>query len=324
MQARGAWHRRLIASPALHFLLLGATLLAGDRWLRAGVVPEAGAPTIRITRDDRARLRAEFAEQWGRPPLHDEERAILRLAVDDEVLYREALARGLDRRDRLVRTRLAQLAAFVDESGGEEELTEEARRLGLDRNDLVVRRHLIQSMRLLAARQPADELTEADAAAWYEAQRERFAQPPRVDLEHVYLGRDRRGAALARDATALLARLRLESILPDHAARLGDPFVLGSTVRAATAAELDRSFGPGFADAVARAPTAEWYGPVASAYGLHLVWVRRRVAATVAELDAVRNQVVHGLLKERERGQLRRRLSSLRRQYTIVVEGVDA
>jgi hypothetical protein len=44
----------------------------------------------------------------------------------------------------------------------------------------------------------------------------------------------------------------------------------------------------------------------------------------VPELDAVRNQVVHALLKEGERGQLRRRLAALRRQYTIVVQGRDA
>jgi hypothetical protein len=311
----------------MRFLLLGAALLAGDRWLlraRPPLDPEPAARTIVISGADRARLRAEFAEQWGRPPRRSEERTMIRLAIDDEVLYREALARGLDRRDRLVRTRLAQLAAFVDQPGGEEELTEEARRLGLDRSDLVVRRHLTQAMRLLASRQPAETLTEADAAAWYDAHRERFAQPPRFGLEHVYLGRDRRGAALASDATALLARLRREAVTPDRAARLGDPFIRGSTVHAATAAELDRSFGPGFAEAVAALPTGEWHGPIASAYGLHLVWVRNRASASVPELDAVRNQVVHALLKERERGQLRRRLAALRRQYTIVVEGRDA
>ena len=322
----GDARRRLFGAPALHFLIIGAALLAGDRWLhaRATHAPEPGAAAITISRADRARLREEFAEQWGRPPKRDEERTLIRAAIDDEVLYREALARGLDRRDRLVRTRLAQLAAFVDEPGGEADLTEDARRLGLDRSDLVVRRHLIQAMRLVASRRTADTLTEADAAAWYEAQRERFTQPPRVDLEHVYLGRDRRGAALAGDAAALLARLRRDGIPPDHAAPLGDPFIRGATVRAATAADLDRSFGPGFADAVAQAPAGEWHGPIASAYGLHLVWVRKRTPASLPALDAVRNQVVHGLLKERERGQLRRRLATLRRQYAIVVEGLGA
>ena len=309
--------RRLCAAPALHFLVIGAALLGADRRLHDRT------PAITITRADRARLREDFAEQWGRLPAPAEERALLRTAIDDEVLYREALTRGLDRQDPLVRTRLARLAAFVDERGGEDDLGDDARRLGLDRSDLVVRRHLIQTMRLAASRSPGG-VSEAEAADWYEAQRERFAQPPRIDLEHVYLGRERHGDRLAGDAAALLERLRGDGIAPDDAPRLGDAFMRGPSLKAATAADLDRTFGPGFADALARLPAGEWQGPIPSAYGLHLVWVRQRTPATVAEFDAVRNQVVHARLKERERGELRHRLGALRRHYTIVVEGLGA
>lgn len=327
MSGSGSRLRRLLTAPALHFVVIGAALLAGDDWLRAGTVvaPDAPARTIVVTGADRARLRADWTQQWGRPPTSEEERALVRQAVDDEVLWREAVARGLDRDDRVVRRRLAQLAAFVGEEGGEEDRAAEARRLGLDRSDLVVRRYLIQAMRLVASRPtPADAVTEEDAAAWLAAHRARFRQPPRVDLVHVYLSHDRHGDALAADAAALLARLRAGHVPPEHAERFGDPFIRGAEMRAASPTDLGRAFGPGFAEAVAALPAGTWSGPIASTYGLHLVWIRGRTPATDPALGAVRNQVVHGLLEERREARLRQRLDGWRRRYVIVVEGDDA
>lgn len=327
MRERGSRLRRVLAAPAVHFVLVGTALLAADGWLRAGaaVTPEAVARTITVTRADRARLAADWAQQWGRPPTPDERRALVRQWIDEEVLLREALARGLGRDDRVVRTRLARLAAFLGESGAETDLVAEARRLGLDRSDLVVRRYLVQSMRLLAS-QPAraDELTDADVAAWFEAHRERFRQPARSDLVHVYLGRDRRGDALARDADALLARLRRDAVAPEQATRFGDPFIRGPEMRASSAVDLERAFGPGFAERVAAVPVGEWSGPIASAYGLHLVFVRGRTPPAVPALGAVRNQVVHGLLEERKEARLAAQLAEWRRRYVVVVEGGDA
>lgn len=327
MRGSGSAWRRAATTPALHFLLLGAALLAGDRWLRMGpaVAPEAVSRTITISRAEREQLRADWAQQWGRPPSEAEERALVRQAVDDEVLLREAIARGLDRDDRVVRTRLAQLAEFVGAEGDTNDLVTEARRLGLDQSDLVVRRYLVQTMRLVASRPtPDDAPTEAEVRAWYEAHRERFRQPPRVGLVHVYFSRDRRGASLAEDAARALARLRREGLEPGAAARLGDPFIRGAEMPSSTPEELARAFGPGFAEAVGAAPEGEWSGPFESAYGLHLVWVRARQPSAVPPLAAVRNRVVHGLLQERREARLARRLREWRRRYVVVVEGDGA
>jgi hypothetical protein len=327
MRIGGSRLQRLVTAPALHFLVIGATLLAGDHWLRAGVVvaSDAGARTITITAADRERLRQDWQQQTGAPPTTAEERALLRQEIDDQILLHEAVARGLARGDRVVRTRLAQLASFVGESGGEEELVHDARRLGLDKSDLVVRRYLVQTMRLIAGRPGrGDTVTEADLAAWFEAHRDQYRQPARIDLTHVYLSRDRRRATLAADAAALLARLRAGRVPPGRAKGLGDPFIRGCELTANSPGDLDRTFGPGFADAVAGLPVGVWSGPIPSAYGLHLVWVRRRAPATTPPLAAVRNQVVQALLEERRQARIRKRLDEWRRRYVVVVEGGNA
>jgi hypothetical protein len=311
---------RVLRAPAFHFVSAGAALFALHAW-RVAVAPPLRAPIV-VARADVDRLRHEWALQHGAPPGARTVRALIDRAIDDEILYREAVARGLDRQDRLVRTRLARLAGFVDEGGdagnGTGELEEAARRLGLDRNDVVIRRHLVHTMRLLvSAPAPPDRPTERELAADLERHAGSFAQPPRVSLAHVYLRHGGRGGAPEHEARRLLAQLRRDGRPPEAAATLGDPFVHGSEVIGASRREIEGIFGPGFAAAIDALPAGVWAGPVRSSYGLHLVWIRERPAATRPLLAAVRGRVRQRWLAERRRERLHERLGELRRRYEI-------
>ena len=141
---------RVLRAPLLHFLVIGALLLGLRAWWEPASVPRA---RIVIGAADLARLRETWTEEHDAPPSGAAaEEALVRDAIDEEVLYREALARGFDRRDAAVRERLVRLGGFVsEEAGGSRDVLErEARRLGLERSDLVVRRHLVEMMQLAA------------------------------------------------------------------------------------------------------------------------------------------------------------------------------
>jgi hypothetical protein len=276
-----------------------------------------------LTAADREQLRRDWAGQYGALPSAAQEEALLEEAIDEEVLHREALALGLHHGDRLVRARLVQLARFLSSNAGQDEetLEREARALGLDRRDLVIRRYLVQTMRLLAAKSsPSDVPTRSDLEAYFNRHSKRFLQPERVHLTHVYLNQDRRGAAIEADAARLLENLRRAARDPETAPSLGDPFVRGPLVRLASRSDLDRIFGPGFADAIDDVEPRVWAGPVRSSYGRHLVWIHERIPAQIPSLDAVRNQVLHRLLRERSEERLRTRLQALRQRYEITVE----
>jgi parvulin-like peptidyl-prolyl isomerase len=317
--------RRLLRAPAVHFLVIGGLIFAAGRWRDVqarGGVATAPPPEILLTAADVEGLRRGWAQQHGRAPGPEVDRALVEEAIDEEILYREARALGLDRDDRVVRERLLRLARFLsDEPARDDEtLVREARALGLDERDLVIRRYLVQRMRLVASLPEApDRPDEAELASYLARHAERFRQPPEVRLTHVYLARDRRRAATETDAAHLLARLRRDGAAPAAAAALGDPFLHGHALAPQSPAGLERIFGPGFADAVAGVPVGSWAGPIASTYGLHLVWVHERTAARLPPLDAVRSQVVQGLLKERREERLRTRLAVLRRRYVIRV-----
>lgn len=271
--------RALLRAPALHFLLAGALLF--------------GARTV-----------AEHGQPSPSGPV----------ASDDDLLYREALALGVDRRDPAVRERLVRLGGFVGEDRGERDALErEARRLGLERSDLVVRRHLAEMMRLAAGRlDAADMPTDDDLRAYRAAHADAFGAPALVRFTQVYLARDRHGPALEADAEGLLAELRRDRVPPADAPARGDASLVGADLGPIAAAELDRRFGPGFSAGLADAPLDTWIGPLRSSYGLHLVWIHERVPAQTPPLDSVRAQVLHHVLRERSAARAEERIAALR------------
>ena len=97
-------------SPLLVFLALGVGAFAVERWLAA---EDAGRRVITLTDEQVDALAARWDAQWGRPPTGRELRGLIDEAVREEILYREALRRGLDRGDPIVRRRLAQKMTFM-------------------------------------------------------------------------------------------------------------------------------------------------------------------------------------------------------------------
>ena len=312
--------RRLLRAPLVHFLAIGGALLA----LRSWVNPPEAAPRPRIVIDaaDVARLRETWTALHGTNPDAAAQAAIVRDAIDEEVLYREAVARGFDRSDASVQERLVRLGGFVGEdAGGREEQEREARRLGLAGSDLVIRRHLVEMMRLATGwLGPESMPSDAELAAYLERHAGELTPPARTRLVHVYLSAEKRGAATTTEAIALLDELRATGASPDDVAGRGDGFVRGAEVDG-TDADLTRIFGPGFGDAVDAAPLRTWTGPLRSTYGAHLVWVRARAPGRAPSLAAVRGRVLQLVLRERRERRAQDEMAALRARYAVEAFG---
>ena len=103
--------------PALHFLAMGVALFALERVAVPRRQPHRPPPPAAplLTPDRLAQLRADFTRQGGQPPTPGEEQALAAQAIDDEILYREALVHRLDRDDRSIRYRLAEKMRFLSD-----------------------------------------------------------------------------------------------------------------------------------------------------------------------------------------------------------------
>lgn len=109
-----AWLRRAAAEPLLHFLLAGSLIFALDQaLLRRRGDPQA----ITVSTDVATQARELFKASMKRDPGAAEMKTLLDRWIDNEVLYREGLALGLDRGDSAVRERIIFKALSVTQAG---------------------------------------------------------------------------------------------------------------------------------------------------------------------------------------------------------------
>jgi hypothetical protein len=269
------------------FALLGAALFAADRlWWRA-------APEPLVVPASRA------AE------------------VDDELLYRAALARGYERDDPVVFRRLVQNQRFAGapDSRDDEDLFDEALALRMHETDPVVRRRLIQRMRLdLEAEAAGGDPDEAALRERFARDAASFRTAERVRCTQLYFQADHE-----RAAQAALAKLRSPGAPPASALALGEPFLHGAEQPLQTRDELAGRFGADFAAGVFTAPTGAWSGPIRSAYGVHLVFVHEHQASRARGFDEVRDVLRSAVIEERRAAALERGLRALRAQTPVVL-----
>lgn len=265
-------------SPLAMFLLLGAGVFAVDR----GLDGPGAERVITVTDEQIGAIRERWAAQWERPPTARELAGLIDEAVREEVLYREALRRGLDRGDPIIRRRLAQKMTF-----------------------------------LLEDRTEAPQAAGDDLETYYAARAEQYREPRRTTFRHVFLSRDRRTDP-QRDAAALLREVRAAG--GDEWRRLGDPFALLREYADRTDQEIAELFGGGFAAALPALAAETWQGPVESAHGAHLVQVIGRIEPRLPALDEVRGRVADDLLESRRRERNRAALLALRERYDIRIE----
>jgi hypothetical protein len=306
-------------------MVIGGLLFAGREAWR---VPD-GTPTSRVERapvvisaQRITQLQADFAQQWGAPPTRAQVQALIEHAIDDEVLSREARVLRLDLQDRSVRLRLIQKmrALSTDPRRSDEELYREAVALGLD-DDVVIQRLLRQKMRLLLQQDPHEPpLQERDIWEYLERHRDRFLQPATVTFSQIFLSARARGDRLAAQAEATLADLRARSLPPEAAAARSDPFPLGRQLRAQPRPALTRAFGAAFAEQVFALAPQTWSVPLASPFGLHLVWVHEQTPERLPPPEVVWSQVGSAVLEARAAARLAHGLQRLRQRYEVRVE----
>jgi peptidyl-prolyl cis-trans isomerase C len=307
---------RWLRTPLLHFLIGGAALF----WVMHRSTPPI-APVI-VTAGDVSRLRLDYTRETGLEPSPADEAALVDKAIREELLFREALAHGLDQHDRSVRNWLVEQMRVLsdDPTGDPDHLYAQARALGLDRTDLVVRRILVQKMRLIAAHTGEQPPSDAVLEAFYAGHQDEYRPPGRVTFWHVFLASSVRGSATLSDAEAQLARLQRHAPSPAQAVRQGDSFSVPPHVVGQSPAQIEKLFGAELAAAVDRAEIHTWIGPVRSPYGLHLVWIEARESSAAPPFAAVRQRVLERWQDEQRTRRVATLLHDLERRYPLRVE----
>lgn len=278
---------KFLKEPLFHFLALGAVLFV----LYGFVSKDSGDSQnqLVVTRGDIRQLADTWEMQWRRPPTPAELQGLVNAHIKEQILYREALAMGLDQDDTIVRRRLAQKMEFLAQD-------------------------------IASWVEPTDQELEI----FLEENPELFRTPVEVTFTHVYVSPDARGASARADAESLLTQLRTMGPGADTS-MMGDRFMLQKHYSAAEW-EIARLFGSQFAADVVTLEPGDWQGPVESGYGLHVVLVRDRTDARMPLLDEVREQVNNEYMSVRQREANEAMYEQLRSRYEVTIEdfaGID-
>ena len=246
---------KLFRDPLIQFVLLGAVLF-GVYAFASDAFKKDESRRIQIGEAEVELLVAGWERQWRRPPTEQELRSLVDARVREEVLYRTALA------------------------------------VGLDENDMVVRRRMVTKMEMLTQDLAllADP-TDQELKAFFQENPDDYRLPPRIEFSHVYFNADRRGSSAAQDAQAVLADIQRESPQPRSASSRGDRFMLQYDYPLSSPQEVQRAFGGRFAQAVMELEPG-WHGPIASGYGLHLVNIVEREEGRVPDYNEIRDRLV--------------------------------
>jgi len=263
----------MLREPLLHFVVLGGLAFLAHHFLFGA------APSTLVSTEDAPieQLREDWFSAKGALPSEEQEAALVRDWLEDEVLYRRAIE------------------------------------LGLDQNDTIVRRRLVQRMRfLLGDTDRIDPPSDAQLQSWLEQHPDEFAEPAKTSFTQLFFSRGKRGTELATDARAALDALERDP----NAVMRSDPFFRGRSFESATPADIERAFGAGFAESLGDVPLGRWSGPVKSSYGLHLVLVSHRMAAAAPKLEEVRKKVEEDWIDAERARRNEEAIAKLRARYS--------
>ena len=277
--------RALTREPFFHFVALGLLIFL-VRGLFDGT-PEQYRVTVGP--EDVRRIATGYEWQFGRPPTAGELSHLVERHIEEEILYREGVAMGLDVGDEIVRRRVVQKLQFLQED-------------------------------VALPPEPDDAALEA----FHARHTERYAEPARVTLRHLYFSPDSggSGAARARAADAVAALRNNPGGAPvDETLADGDRFPGRDRYVALDGPGLSRAFGHSeLSSAVFELPQGAWHGPLRSGYGWHLVYVEQLDPGRDRPLAEVREEVRTDYLDEQRAEINAAALAAIKGKYVVVRE----
>jgi parvulin-like peptidyl-prolyl isomerase len=277
-----AFVRGGLREPLLHFLMIGLALFAAYGRMNRGRT-STGNYEISMTLDDVKQLDISFVSQWHRQPTQEEFSGLVESFIRQEVLYREALAIGLDKDDTIVKRRMAQKMEFLAEDAA-------------------------------SAHEPSTN----ELRTWYGHNSQKFVLADRATFRHLFFGFDRRGQNAQADALAALNKLANKPENSPLGKELADPFMFQDYYGDRAPDQLAKEFGPAFAIGLYKLEPGLWQGPIESGYGWHLIWIESITPGRLPALEEVEPDVKTAWLAEQKAIEWQKAYARMRAKYEVV------
>jgi peptidyl-prolyl cis-trans isomerase C len=276
--------RRWSREPLVHFLIAGAVLFAGYRVLNPEPDRREALNRVEVSDEDVAQMTVAWAAQWQRAPTASEMRGLVAAKAQEQVLYREALALGLDKGDAIVIRRLAQKMDF-----------------------------LAEDMSTVPDPQPTE------LRGWFEKNGARFALPALMSFRHLYFSFDQRAERTKADAERALVTLVAKSASAADDENLADQFMLQDYYGDRSPEQVASMFGGTFGEKLFEMKPGAWQGPIESGFGWHLIWIDSVTPGRVPAFETVEGMVKAEWTNEQRAAAKRKAIEMIRARYEVVL-----
>jgi peptidyl-prolyl cis-trans isomerase C len=275
------WFYNFTHEPFVHFIFLGILIFfIGDYFKKHHFNEQY---EIRISNKDVYRIASLWEKQYGSIPSPVQLQSLLDNYIREEILYREGLEAGLIKDDEVVRRRIAQKQEFLFQ-------------------DLAV----------------IEDPTNDQLKKYYEEKKSKYAVPEKLSFSHIYFSPDIAG----EDAAVQKAKGALQSLQGtkvNRAPELGDRFAYLYDYSNQSKEDIYHLFGGSvFTDSIFYIPAKQWYGPVRSGYGWHLVYVNGISDVTYQPLEEIVEKVKADYIQDTRDQKNAESYQKLERKYIII------
>lgn len=283
--------RAIYQDSFFRFLMVGGLIYVASLWFQKPALTQKNSKNIFITKQEQFRQRLSFRSTNKRNPTPDEFKQVLAKHLEDEILFREAL------------------------------------KLGLWHQDPTMRRYLIKKMRFMledtiSMAEPDDQELQAFQPTFTKTHPQQALIPAYIGFSHVYLNPAQRKETITATARSWLVKLQENSRKPKEPLVGGDPFIFGSHFKHQPVKGLRNKFGGDFIHKILKAPVGQWFGPLKSAVGTHLVFVKSKTPSRPKTFNEIRPQLMAAYKHQQRKDANKALYSALKKQYHISFAGV--
>ncbi len=237
---------------------------------------------IILDQNDVDNIIASWEMQWKRIPTEEELTNLLVQNVKQEIFYKEALKMNLDHNDEIIKRRLSQKMQFLS-------------------ND-------IASLKV-----PSEE----DLQIFFNENKVKYEIPSTYTFYQIIFSPDKRNNPL-NDANKVLKEFKNASF--DEMKNKGDQMPFEYYMSDVNAKDIAYQLGSLLSERFEQIPLNQWYGPVTSSFGEHLIYIVSKTDKHIPELAGVKKDVLIDYEYDQQQKTNEAIIKELKKKYSIKLD----
>ncbi len=274
---------KILKDPLIHFLLLGGLLFLLYGFLNQNEEQPEDYHIV-IEESDVNRLAKSYEQNWNAPPDSLTLQNLIEAEIKAEIFYREALRMNLDHNDEIIRRRLKQKYEFLVKD-------------------------------LTTPQRASEEILQR----FYQAHSDLYLSPPKISFHQFYFNPDSRKFPL-KDAEEVLKNLQNQPFEDLDKKQIGDGFHLQKYYAARDIDHVRQLFGQDFANSLFEVEGEGWTKPIASGYGVHLIYIEKLDKQVAMSFEEVKGRVLEDWKASQQAEYSKELFENLREKYEVEIK----